>query len=51
MKHIFKILALVAAISAFWVGLLQASVVPRTHTWLVSRYQSISLCHWDAMAY
>lgn len=36
MKHIVKIMTLVMAISALWVGLLQTSIIPRSHTWLVS---------------
>jgi len=36
MKHIVKIMALLVAISAFWFGLLQMSIVPSSHTWLVS---------------
>ncbi|CAL1412114.1 unnamed protein product [Linum trigynum] len=43
MKHIFKIISLLAAISAFWVGLLQASIIPRTHTWLLPIYLVVSL--------
>jgi len=35
MKHIVKILTLVMAITALWVGLLQTSMIPRSHTWLV----------------
>lgn len=35
MKHIVKILTLVIAITALWVGLLQTSIIPRSHTWLV----------------
>ena len=38
MKHIVKILTLVVAITALWVGLLQTSIIPRSHTWLVSIY-------------
>ncbi|XP_050206961.1 dolichol-phosphate mannose synthase subunit 3-like [Mercurialis annua] len=33
MKHIVKILAIIVAITALWIGLLQASVIPPTHTW------------------
>jgi len=39
MKHIVKILSLLVAISAFWIGLLQAAIIPRSHTWLVSNKQ------------
>jgi len=35
MKHIVKILALVVAITVLWIGLLQTSVIPYNHTWLV----------------
>ncbi|QHN97006.1 Dolichol-phosphate mannosyltransferase-like protein [Arachis hypogaea] len=34
MKHIVKIFSLVVAITALWIGLLQSSVIPRSHTWL-----------------
>ena len=43
MKHIVKILSLLVAISAFWIGLLQAAIVPRTHTWLVSQNRQLCL--------
>lgn len=36
MKHIVKIMTLLVAISALWIGLLQTSIIPRSHTWLVS---------------
>ncbi|VAH73174.1 unnamed protein product [Triticum turgidum subsp. durum] len=36
MKHIFKIIAVLAAISAVWVALLETSTVPRSYTWLAS---------------
>jgi hypothetical protein len=36
MKHIFKIIAILVAISAIWVALLETSTVPRSYTWLVS---------------
>lgn len=39
MKHIVKILSLLVAISAFWIGLLQAAIIPRSYTWLVSNKQ------------
>lgn len=35
MKHVLKITVLLVSISAFWIGLLETSVVPRTYTWLV----------------
>ncbi|XP_028776920.1 dolichol-phosphate mannose synthase subunit 3 [Neltuma alba] len=43
MKHIVKILTLLMAISALWVGLLQTSVLPRSHTWLLPVYFVVSL--------
>jgi dolichyl-phosphate mannosyltransferase polypeptide 3 len=36
MKHIYKIIAVLAAIAAIWVTLLETSTVPRSYTWLVS---------------
>lgn len=43
MKHILKILALLVAISAFWIGLLKASLVPESYTWLLPLYFIVSL--------
>ncbi|XP_009334900.2 dolichol-phosphate mannose synthase subunit 3 [Pyrus x bretschneideri] len=43
MKHIVKILTLVVAISALWIGLLQTSIIPRSHTWLLPIYFIVSL--------
>ncbi|OWM82899.1 dolichol-phosphate mannose synthase subunit 3 [Punica granatum] len=43
MKHIFKIITLLVAISALWIGLLQMSLVPRSHTWLLPIYFIVSL--------
>ncbi|CDP19207.1 unnamed protein product [Coffea canephora] len=43
MKHILKILALLVAISACWIGLLQASVIPESYTWLLPLYFIVSL--------
>ncbi|GKU86021.1 hypothetical protein SLEP1_g609 [Rubroshorea leprosula] len=43
MKHVLKILTILVAISAFWIGLLQASIVPRSHTWLLPIYFIVSL--------
>ncbi|KAI4354315.1 hypothetical protein L6164_003187 [Bauhinia variegata] len=43
MKHIVKILTLLMAITSLWVGLIQASVVPRSHTWLLPIYFIVSL--------
>jgi dolichyl-phosphate mannosyltransferase polypeptide 3 len=36
MKHIYKIIAVLAAITAVWVALLETSTVPRSYAWLVS---------------
>lgn len=38
MKHIVKIIALLMAIATVWIGLLQTSTVPSSHTWLVSAH-------------
>ncbi|KAF6176633.1 hypothetical protein GIB67_034495 [Kingdonia uniflora] len=38
MKHFIKILSLFIAITAFWIGLLKALVIPRTYTWLLPVY-------------
>jgi dolichyl-phosphate mannosyltransferase polypeptide 3 len=35
MKHIYKIIAVLAAITAVWVALLETSTVPRSYAWLV----------------
>ncbi|KAK2664634.1 hypothetical protein Ddye_003208 [Dipteronia dyeriana] len=43
MKHVVKILTLVVAVSAFWVALLQTSVIPPSHTWLLPIYFIVSL--------
>ncbi|KEH33387.1 dolichol-phosphate mannosyltransferase-like protein [Medicago truncatula] len=43
MKHIVKILSLVIAITALWVGLLQTSIIPQSHTWLLPIYFVVSL--------
>ncbi|XP_042488993.1 dolichol-phosphate mannose synthase subunit 3-like [Macadamia integrifolia] len=43
MKHIVKIMSLVVAIAAFWIGLLAASVVPRNYGWLLPIYLIVSL--------
>ncbi|XP_050148214.1 dolichol-phosphate mannose synthase subunit 3 [Malus sylvestris] len=43
MKHIVKILTLLVAISALWIGLLQMSIIPRSHTWLLPIYFIVSL--------
>ncbi|KAK6937621.1 Dolichol-phosphate mannosyltransferase subunit 3 [Dillenia turbinata] len=43
MKHIIKIQSLLVAVSAFWVGLLQMSIVPQSHTWLLPIYLIVSL--------
>ncbi|CAI9099938.1 OLC1v1036836C1 [Oldenlandia corymbosa var. corymbosa] len=43
MKHILKILALLVAISAVWIGLLQTSIIPGSYTWLLPLYLIVSL--------
>ncbi|GAA0157153.1 transferase [Lithospermum erythrorhizon] len=43
MKHIVKIMAILVAISAFWIGLLQAAVIPESYTWLLPLYFIVSL--------
>lgn len=43
MKHIVKILTLLVAISALWIGLLQTAIIPRSHTWLLPIYFVVSL--------
>lgn len=43
MKHIVKILTLLVAISAFWIGLLQTSIIPSSYTWLLPLYLIVSL--------
>ncbi|PIA44614.1 hypothetical protein AQUCO_01700302v1 [Aquilegia coerulea] len=43
MKQIIKILSILIAIAAFWIGLLESSVVPRSNTWLLPIYLIVSL--------
>ncbi|KAG9447138.1 hypothetical protein H6P81_013266 [Aristolochia fimbriata] len=43
MKHILKILSLLAAIFSLWIGLLQTSIVPRSHAWVLPVYLVIAL--------
>ncbi|KAK3031794.1 hypothetical protein RJ639_036946 [Escallonia herrerae] len=43
MKHIVKIMAVVVAISASWLGLLQTSIVSQDYTWLLPIYFIVSL--------
>ncbi|KAG2545541.1 dolichol-phosphate mannose synthase subunit 3-like [Panicum virgatum] len=43
MKHIFKIVAILVAISAIWVALLETSTVPRSYTWLLPIYLVVAL--------
>ncbi|KMS97113.1 hypothetical protein BVRB_7g178950 [Beta vulgaris subsp. vulgaris] len=43
MKHIVKILSILVAVAAFWIGLLHTSIVPRTQAWLLPLYLIISL--------
>ncbi|XP_030502133.2 dolichol-phosphate mannose synthase subunit 3 [Cannabis sativa] len=43
MKHIVKIITLLVTISALWIGLLQAAILPRSYTWLPPIYFIVSL--------
>ncbi|XP_010263316.1 PREDICTED: dolichol-phosphate mannosyltransferase subunit 3 isoform X2 [Nelumbo nucifera] len=43
MKHIVKIITLLVAITAFWIGLLETALVPRSYTWLLPVYFIVSL--------
>ncbi|XP_074592469.1 dolichol-phosphate mannose synthase subunit 3-like isoform X2 [Curcuma longa] len=43
MKHILKILALLVAVAAIWISLLETSVAPRHYMWLLPVYLIISL--------
>ncbi|MBA0579470.1 dolichol-phosphate mannose synthase subunit 3 [Gossypium raimondii] len=43
MKHVLKLFSLLVVISALWIGLLQASVIPQSHTWLLPIYFIVSL--------
>ncbi|KAA3459273.1 dolichol-phosphate mannosyltransferase subunit 3 [Gossypium australe] len=43
MKHVLKLFSLLMVISALWIGLLQASIIPRSHTWLLPIYFIVSL--------
>ncbi|CAA2970752.1 dolichol-phosphate mannosyltransferase subunit 3 [Olea europaea subsp. europaea] len=43
MKHIVKIMALLVALSAIWISLLQISVIPDSYTWLLPLYSIITL--------
>ncbi|KAK1287554.1 hypothetical protein QJS10_CPB19g00068 [Acorus calamus] len=43
MKHILKIIALLVAVSALWVGLLETSLIPHSHTWLLPIYFVVAL--------
>ncbi|XP_022758720.1 dolichol-phosphate mannose synthase subunit 3 isoform X2 [Durio zibethinus] len=42
-KHVLKIFSLLVVISALWIGLLQASIIPQSHTWLLPIYFIVSL--------
>ncbi|XP_039021108.1 dolichol-phosphate mannose synthase subunit 3-like isoform X1 [Hibiscus syriacus] len=42
-KHVLKLLSLLVVISALWIGLLQASIIPQSHTWLLPIYFIVSL--------
>ncbi|PON81489.1 Dolichol-phosphate mannosyltransferase subunit [Trema orientale] len=43
MKHIVKIITFLVAISSFWIGLLQTSILPCSYTWLLPIYFIVSL--------
>ncbi|KNA23992.1 hypothetical protein SOVF_020100 [Spinacia oleracea] len=43
MKHIVKILSILVAVAAMWIGLLHISIVPKSQTWLLPLYLIISL--------
>ncbi|PHT48529.1 hypothetical protein CQW23_12737 [Capsicum baccatum] len=43
MKQIVKILTLLLAVSAVWIGLLQTSTIPESYTWLLPLYLIVSL--------
>ncbi|XP_011097138.1 dolichol-phosphate mannosyltransferase subunit 3 isoform X2 [Sesamum indicum] len=43
MKHIVKIMALLVAMSALWISLLQSSKIPESYTWLLPLYFIVSL--------
>ncbi|KAL7086302.1 hypothetical protein ACP275_14G330900 [Erythranthe tilingii] len=43
MKHIVKIMALLVALSAIWISLLQTSVLPESYTWLLPLYSIVTL--------
>ncbi|WVZ98306.1 hypothetical protein U9M48_043767 [Paspalum notatum var. saurae] len=43
MKHIFKIVAILVAISSIWIALLETSSVPRSYTWLLPIYLVVAL--------
>ncbi|KAL2941541.1 Dolichol-phosphate mannose synthase subunit 3 [Bienertia sinuspersici] len=43
MKHIVKILCILVAVAAFWIGLLQSAVVPRSQALLLPVYLIITL--------
>ncbi|OWM77650.1 dolichol-phosphate mannose synthase subunit 3-like isoform X2 [Punica granatum] len=43
MKHIVKIITLLVTICALWMGLLQMSFAPSSHTWLLPIYFTVLL--------
>ncbi|TVU44800.1 hypothetical protein EJB05_04258, partial [Eragrostis curvula] len=43
MKHIFKIVAMLVAISAIWIALLETSTIPRSYTWMLPIYLVVAL--------
>ncbi|KAJ9140518.1 hypothetical protein P3X46_031157 [Hevea brasiliensis] len=43
MRHVIKIITILVAISAIWIGLLQTAVIPNSHTWLLPIYLVVLL--------
>ncbi|KAJ9543406.1 hypothetical protein OSB04_023113 [Centaurea solstitialis] len=43
MKHIVKIMTFLVAVTATWISLLQAALIPRSHTFLLPLYFIVSL--------
>ncbi|KAL4182052.1 hypothetical protein AMTRI_Chr12g240540 [Amborella trichopoda] len=43
MKHILKIISLLVAIFAIWIGFLKLSIIPDSQAWLLPIYLVISL--------
>ncbi|KAI3959751.1 hypothetical protein MKW98_018851 [Papaver atlanticum] len=49
MKHVVKILTLLVAITAFWIGVLETKISPRNNTWLLPIYFIMSLGCYDLL--